>query len=199
MGSPVSVFAQTSNAIRGNVGRPLSQRPVLTADDRARFGERRTAVADATLKKAIRLVYQHHMGTVVQSERDIAILMNSTGPSMHLLLDTGRAVLAGAKPADLARCYRDRISHVHAKDVRPAVLARARAQDWSLLRAVIEGVYTVPGDGLIDYLGTFGQLAGCRGWIVIEAKHDPKKAPPLEYGAMGSTHVRQALSGAGLS
>lgn len=55
------------------------------------------------------------------------------------------------------------------------------------------------GDGRIDYLGASGKLAGYRGWSVIDAKHDPKKAPPPEYGAMGSTHVRQAWSATDLS
>ena len=60
------------------------------------------------------------MGTVVESEDDIDALMAATGPSVHLLLDTGHATFAGADPAALARRYRARISHVHAKDVRAA-------------------------------------------------------------------------------
>ena len=73
--------------------------------------------------------------------------MSSTGPSVHLLLDTGHAVFAGANLTNLARCYRDRISQVRAKDVRAAIRARARAEDWSSIKAVTEGVYTVPERG----------------------------------------------------
>ena len=50
--------------------------------------------------------------------------MAATGPSVHLLLDTGHATFAGADPAALARRYRARISHVHTKDVRADVMAR---------------------------------------------------------------------------
>jgi inosose dehydratase len=88
---------------------------------------------------------------------------------------------------------------VHAKDVRAAIRARARAKDLSSIKAVTEGVYTVPSEGLIDYREVFGQFAGCDEWIVIEAEQDPKKAPSFGYGAFGYPHVRRALSAVDLS
>src|SRR6185295_6126423 len=115
----------------------------------------------------------HHMGTVVESEAEIDTLMASTGPSVHLLLDTGHAAFAGADPAALARRHRARVSHVHAKDVRAGVLAAARAQRLSFLDAVIAGVFTVPGDGCVDYRGVFRELSGYSGWVVVEAEQDP--------------------------
>ena len=74
------------------------------------------------------------MGTVVQSEADIDAFMEATGPAVHLLLDTGHATWGGADPAALARRYRDRISHVHTKDVREAVMGEAGAQGLELPR-----------------------------------------------------------------
>ena len=95
------------------------------------FGRRMTAVAEPSLAEGLRLAYHHHMGTVVQTEADIDAFMAATGPSVHLLLDTGHATFGGADPAALARRHRDRIAHVHAKDVRADVMARAtrRAPD----------------------------------------------------------------------
>jgi myo-inosose-2 dehydratase len=196
MGCTVLVFAETSNAIHGDIDAPLSRRPVL--DDWAQFGARVTAVADATLREGVRLVYHHHIGTIVQSEADIDAFMAATGPSVHLLLDTGHATWGGADPAALAARYRDRISHVHAKDVRPAVMQMAAAQDWSFLHSVVEGVYTVPGDGMVDYAAVFRALPGYAGWVVIEAEQDPARAHPLTYAQRGYAHLTRILHETGL-
>jgi inosose dehydratase len=198
LGCSVLVFAETSNAIHGDRTRPLTERPVLPAEDWRRFGERMTEVADACLAEGVRLVYHHHMGTVVQSEADIDALMRSTGSSVHLLLDTGHATFAGADPAALARRYRDRISHFHAKDVRRSVMEQARRESLSFLDAVIAGVFTVPGDGCVDYPGVLRELPGYRGWAVVEAEQDPEKANPLTYAKMGYANLRGYLADAGL-
>jgi inosose dehydratase len=198
MGSNVLVFAETSNAIHGEMAKPLSQRPVLQAGQWAEFGSRMTEVAEATLREGVRLVYHHHMGTVVQDEKDINALMASTGDAVHLLLDTGHATWGGADPVALATRYRERISHVHAKDVRREVMTRAGAEDWSFLKSVVEGVYTVPGDGMVDYLAVFRALPGYSGWVVIEAEQDPAKANPLVYAKMGHANLVRFLGQAGL-
>jgi myo-inosose-2 dehydratase len=198
LGCKVLVFAETSNAIHGDIKRPLSQRPVLPADGWKQFGRRITDVAAQTLAEGVRLVYHHHMGTVVQSEADIEAFMHATGPEVHLLLDTGHATFAGADPVALARRWRSRISHVHAKDVRAAMMAKSRAEDWSFLRSVLEGVFTVPGDGMIDFAAVLRELPGYDGWVVLEAEQDPAKAPPLEYTTKGYRHLASTLAAVGL-
>lgn len=203
MGSQVLVFAETSNAIHGDRSTPLSQRPVMKASDWAEFGRRMTQVAERTIGEGVRLVYHHHMGTVVESAADIDALMNTTGDAVHLLLDTGHATWAGADPAALAKRYRARISHVHAKDVRKPVMEKARAKNWSFLDAVLGeggelGVYTVPGDGMVDYRAVFRELPGYSGWVVVEAEQDPEKANPLIYAKKGVAHLKAALKDTGL-
>ncbi|WP_112662202.1 myo-inosose-2 dehydratase [Microvirga flavescens] len=198
MGSNVLVFAETSNAIHGDRSKPLSQRPVMKESDWAEFGRRITQVAEATLKEGVRLVYHHHMGTIVESENDIDAFMRSTGPAAHLLLDTGHATWGGANPAALARRYKDRISHVHTKDVRKAVMEESKAKNWSFLDSVIEGVYTVPGDGMVDFVSVFKELPNYSGWVVIEAEQDPKKANPLKYATIGYANLTRFLKEAGL-
>lgn len=196
MGSDVLVFAETSNAIHGDVAAPLSTRPTLL--DWSEFGRRVTAVADATLRDGVRLVYHHHIGTIVQSAADIDALMASTGPSVHLLLDSGHATWGGADPTALAARYRSRISHVHTKDVRAAVMHEAAAQDWSFLTSVVAGVYTVPGDGMIDFVALFRALPDYDRWVVIEAEQDPAVANPLVYARRGYAHLTQVLRETGL-
>ena len=89
--------------------------------------------------------------------------------AVKLLLDTGHATFGGADPVALAKKYRNRIAHVHCKDVRKDVLARHASEDWSFLDAVVEGCFTVPGDGMVELPGVLQgaarlfRLAGGRG------------------------------------
>jgi inosose dehydratase len=198
LGCNVLVFAETSNAIHTDRGKPLAERPVMPNGAWTEFGGRVTAVADLTYAEGVRLVYHHHMGTIVQSERDVDAFMMTTGPSVHLLLDTGHATFAGADPATLARRWRSRISHVHAKDVRREVMERVRTELMSFLDAVVAGVFTVPGDGCIDYAPVLRELAEYAGWVVVEAEQDPAKAHPLTYARMGYRNLRTHLADAGL-
>jgi inosose dehydratase len=138
------------------------------------------------------------MGTVVQTPEEIDRLMKETGEAVHLLLDTGHATWGGADPAALARKYKKRISHVHCKDVRPAVRKEADAKDWSFLDSVLAGVYTVPGDGMVDYVSVFKELPFYSGWVVVEAEQDPKKAEPAKYAKMGHDNLVRFLKAGGL-
>ncbi|MSP67618.1 MAG: myo-inosose-2 dehydratase [Alphaproteobacteria bacterium] len=204
MGATVFIAAETSNAIHGDPAVPLSRRPRLAAGDWAGYGARLTALADRLLARGLRLVYHHHMGTIVESAADIDVLMAATGPAVGLLLDSGHAVFAGADPVALARRHRRRIAHLHAKDARAPALHGARAGDWSFLDAVLGpgdelGVFTVPGDGMVDFAAIFKELPGYDGWVVVEAEQDPSKAPPLAYAKKGFAQVRQALQQAGLA
>jgi len=113
--------------------------------------------------------------------------MANTGEAVGLLLDTGHLTYAGGDPAQAAARYAKRIVHVHCKDVRREVLEHCRNRDSSFLNAVLEGVFTVPGDGMVDYRSVLAPIAGSgyRGWLVVEAEQDPAVAPPLQYAQLG--------------
>jgi myo-inosose-2 dehydratase len=198
MGCSVLIFAETSNAIHGDQSKPLSARPKLAPGDWAEFGKRVTQVADAVAAEGLTLVYHHHMGTVIESEADIDAFMAATGPSVGLLLDAGHATFAGADPVALAKRYRARIHHVHCKDVRRAVMESVKARDTSFLDAVVEGVFTVPGDGCVDFAAVLRELPGYAGWLVVEAEQDPEKANPLTYAKLGHANLKRFAEGAGL-
>ena len=193
--SPVLVFAEVTGAVHGDRQRPLCERPLLTARDWRELGSRLTEVAAVTAQEGVRLAYHHHMGTAVQSEADIDALMQSTGPEVGLLLDTGHAAFAGADPQALARRYAPRICHLHAKDLRTAVAAQAKSGNWSFLRAVLAGVFTVPGDGSIDFGSVFAALPEYSGWVVLEAEQDPKLADPLTYATLGYRNLQRLVGG----
>ncbi len=187
LGCNVMVFAEMSGCVHGQRKTPVSRRPVLPENRWKEFGARLTAMAAHLESRGLRLAYHHHMGTVVETEAEIDRLMAATGPAVGLLLDTGHLIYAGGDPVAVAQRHAARIVHVHCKDVRAAVLAAVRARGSSFLDAVLDGVFTVPGDGMVDYKQVLPPLkrAGYRGWLVVEAEQDPAKAHPLTYARLG--------------
>ena len=107
---------------------------------------------------------------------------------------------AGANPAAVAKRHIARINHVHCKDVRPAALSTVRKADRSFLDSVVEGVFTVPGDGAIDFSAVLEVLKDARyqGWLVVEAEQDLAKAHPLTYARMGYDYLSGAVRRIGL-
>jgi inosose dehydratase len=198
LGANVLIVAETSNAIHGYRTVPLSRRPKLTAVQWPVFTQRLGQLAKRLADDGMQLVYHHHMGTVIESGEEVHRMMQATPDFMHLLLDTGHLTFAGADPTEFARAYRRRISHVHTKDVRANILADVKARDMSFLDAVVAGVYTVPGDGMVDYPAVFAELAGYDGWVVVEAEQDPAKANPLQYAKLGHANLTRYLRDANL-
>ena len=147
------------------------------------------------------LAYHYHMGTVVETPEEIDRFAEVTGDSVGILLDTGHLTFAGGNPLDVIAKWGHRINHVHCKDVRADVLKRAKATDSSFLNAVIDGVFTVPGDGCVDFPAVLKALkdANYRGqWLVIEAEQDPAKAHPLTYVTKGRQHLSALVAEYGL-
>ncbi|HKP65133.1 MAG TPA: TIM barrel protein, partial [Casimicrobiaceae bacterium] len=105
----------------------------------------------------------------------------------------------GGDPVAVARRHAARIVHVHCKDVRPATLQDAIERDRSFLASVLDGIFTVPGDGSIDYEAVLRPIrdAGYTGWLVVEAEQDPAKAHPLTYARLGFSNLQQAARNAG--
>ncbi|SON58118.1 Inosose dehydratase [Hartmannibacter diazotrophicus] len=197
-GAEVLIVCECTRTVHGVKEAPLSRRPVMTDAEWDAFLPRMTRFAELVKDYGLQLVYHHHMGTVVQTEPEIDRLMAGTGPAVKLLLDTGHATWGGADPVRLARLYRDRIGHFHAKDVREDVRAKSEASDWSFLDSVLEGVYTQPGDGKVDYVSVFREIPDYSGWVVIEAEQDPEKANPKQYVTMGFANLNRFLKEAGL-
>ena len=140
------------------------------------------------------LTCHHHMGTGVQTAEEIDAIMSLIDPEkVFLLFDSGHLTFAGIDPVPVLEKYIDRIKHVHLKDVRLAIRDKARAEGWSFLQAVREGVFTVPGDGDVDFAPIFDILekSGYEGWVVVEAEQDPAKANPFEYAKKARAYIAE--------
>lgn len=198
----VMIVCETSNAIHGDPGKPVNDRPRLTDGEMVEFGRKLEAFAAYLATQGITLVYHHHMGTIVESPEEIDALMAATGPHVHLLFDAGHCAFGGGDPAQVLAKHIDRVRHFHAKNIRPDVVARVRAEGMSFLQGVVAGAFTVPGDqeGAIDFAPLLQQLAGASydGWIVIEAEQDPKVCNPLLYQTLGLATLKRQAKAAGL-
>ena len=192
------VYADTS----GRQGfPPISRRPRLADDDWPAYGRKVTELAERMAAFGVRMAFHHHMGTLVESEADIERLMASTGEAVGLLFDTGHCLFAGADPAEVMLRHIRRVVHVHCKDIRRDPLNRLTAEDTTFIQAVIEGVFTVPGDGCIAFAPLLRTLceASYSGWLVVEAEQDPRKAHPLTYARLGYDNLRAMAEAAGFT
>jgi inosose dehydratase len=187
LGCNVMVCAEVTHAVHGDMNLRLSRRPQLPAAQFTRFAARLSALADRMRADGMRLAYHHHMGTIIQTEDEVDALMAACRPTVELLLDTGHLMFAGGDPVRAANRHAARIAHLHCKDIRPNVLRRCFNADSSFLEAVLQGVFTVPGDGCIDYAAVLKPLLerSYQGWIVVEAEQDPAVADPVTYANLG--------------
>jgi myo-inosose-2 dehydratase len=196
LGAKVVIVAECTRCIHGTrdagLGFGDADRPRLTEAEWPKLAaglSHFTAIAGA---EDLKVVYHHHMGTVIQSEAELDRLLGAV-PELWLLLDPGHLAFAGIDPHGVMRQHGPRVAHVHLKSVRPAVLARARGERWSFCRAVSEGIFTIPGDGLVDFPRLFAELAArnYHGWLVAEAEEDPVKVPALPKAKLAREYVRQ--------
>jgi len=190
-GAEVMVYGEVADSIQG-APLPLYKRPrFFRAEQWRDYGARLTEFAKHTLAHGVRLAYHHHMGAYCETPEDVDRLMENVGDEVGLLFDSGHMTFAGGDAAAMLRKHASRVCHVHCKDVRPSVIRLARNRNWSFLESVINGAFTVPGDGAVDFSALIGILreSGYRGWLVVEAEQDPVVAPAYAYAKKGFDHL----------
>lgn len=184
MGAKVVVTADGSGSVHWDCDGDRAQRVPWTDSQWKAVAEGLRAAGEICREAGLWLVYHPHLGTNVETPSEIGRLLDGTAEDLvALLLDTGHIYAAGGDPLTLLRQYGRRVRHVHLKDVRAEGLQWYRQRGCDFLGAVRRGLFTVPGDGMIDFyplLNEFRRL-DYAGWMVIEAEQDPALAPPLAY------------------
>ena len=198
--APCIVFAEVSDSIAGDPKRPLSTRPKMTNDEWINYCKKISEIGKYLEDQGMPLAYHHHMGTVIETQQDTERLLENTSDQVKLILDTGHMLFAGGNSIEVANNFKERIIHVHCKDMRKKVLEKSLKEDFSFRQAFLEGAFTVPGDGFIDYepLLTFLKKSNYNGWLVVEAEQDPAKANPLEYARIGRNYLSNVCKKIGL-
>ena len=179
-GATVLVYGEVADSIQGSRIR-LIERPRLHSEQAWQdYADKLTELARFTLSQGVRLAYHHHMGAYVESPQDIDELMRRTGPEVGLLFDSGHCYMGGGEPLEVLRKHIDRVCH----------------QMWSFPDCIVNGTFTVPGDGDIDFAALLDVLLAARyeGWLVVEAEQDPAVAPSYIYAKKGYDTLRALLS-----
>lgn len=187
-GCAVMVYGEVAGSVQGQQQTPLSRRPRFENIAQWEAYAKKLDAFGAYLKSnGITLAYHHHMGAYCESPADLDTLMQLTSPNVGLLFDTGHITFAGGNALAELKKHLGRVVHVHCKDVRENVMLKARNNDQSFLNSVLDGVFTVPGDGMIDFEPILRELASrdYTGWLVVEAEQDPAVAPSYEYAKKG--------------
>ena len=197
VGAKLVNLAECSGTVHNKMNVPLSQRPVFTDSQWKRLVEGLNRAGEICRTHGLRAAYHHHMGTGVQTLAEIERLMQATDPDLvFLCADTGHLYLAGADPFAVFETYSDRIAHIHLKDVREKVFLEMKTKDRSFLQSVLAGIFTVPGDGTINFEPLLNrvQKSGYQGWLIVEAEQDPEKANPFQYAQLARQYIYNSLS-----
>tara|TARA_B100001109_G_scaffold152250_1_gene123833 strand:- start:8 stop:910 length:903 start_codon:yes stop_codon:yes gene_type:complete len=193
--SPCMVFAEVSGSIQGDPNKKLSERPKMDLDESKSFYKKISEIGKYLEDEGMPLAYHHHMGTVIETYEDTVRLMENTSDSVKLTLDTGHMLFAQGNSKKILEDFSSQIIHIHCKDIRKNVLDNSLKNDLSFRAAFLEGAFTVPGDGCIDYKPLFNILKSKNysGWLVVEAEQDPAKANPFEYAKIGYKYLSETL------
>ena len=199
--SPCMVFAEVTNSVQGDPKTPLSKKPKLLEDEWKLLISRINEISKMMIDENMPLAYHHHMGTVIETEDETRRLIESTSDSVKLLIDTGHMLFAGGNSIKLTEDFMERIIHVHCKDIRKNVLEKSLKNDSTFRQAFLDGAFTVPGDGCIDYKPFLTVLknGNYEGWLVVEAEQDPAKANPFKYAKIGYNYLSKAAKECGFN
>ena len=152
-------------------------------------------IADRAAPLGHPVVFHPHGGTYIETPAEVERLAASTDPErMGVCLDVGHYVVGGGDPVAAIRALGDRVTHVHLKDVDPAVLVRLQTGGLEGLgHAIRERVFTELGAGILDLDGVIAALADLdyAGWLIVE--QDTTWAPPSESAAIGRRVLASTL------
>jgi len=189
-------IAECSGSVHSDINKSLAAKPILSDSDWELLIDSLNIAGEICNDYGIRLAYHHHMGTCIQTNEEIKRLLKFTDPNyVNLCVDTGHLYYAGIDPVEFIENNLERIVHVHFKDVRKEEFNKYDSSSDSFLKTILSGIFTVPGDGCIDFSSIVKilQQNHYNGWIIVEAEQDPDKADPLHY-AISSRNYLNSIS-----
>jgi len=185
--------AECTDTVHNNIKKSLASRPTLSDSDWEILIGSLNAAGKLCNNYGIHLAYHHHMGTCIQTGHEIKKLLESTDPNyVNLCVDTGHLYFANVDPIEFIEKNLNRIVHMHFKDIRRDQFENYDSSKDSFLHKVLSGLFTVPGDGCIDFSSIFRIIYENNyvGWIIVEAEQDPDKANPLDYAISARNYLK---------
>lgn len=169
--------------------------PTLTAEQWKHIGK---IVADAERvanEFGLDLVFHPHVATYVETPEECELFYDATShTNVGLCLDTGHCVYGRGDSVKEAEKYKNKLRFVHIKDCDTKVLDKARQNRWTFEEAIEHKVFTVIGQGNIDFPAFFHTLVknGYSGWSVVEqdVKFGATAIPPAQSIAASLKYLR---------
>ena len=136
-GAVIINIAECTGSVHGTMQNPLSSKPVCSEKDWDILTGSLDKAGEICSSYGVSIAYHHHMGTYIQSEKEIFKLLSSTDPKLvNLCADTGHLFFAGVDPVKFFEKNMNRIRHIHFKDLRPDVFYDMNFEQVSFLKAV---------------------------------------------------------------
>lgn len=193
LGAKVIVVCEQGKNVQRDINKSVfTKKPQFSEKEWSLLIEGLNQLGSLAKEKGMEIVYHPHMGTGVQTDSEIQRLMEETDQDkVSLLYDTGHLALSGENPIEMFEKYKYRIKHIHFKDIRQSIAKIARLENDSFLMSIKNGIFTVPGDGYIDFAPILRAIEnfGYQGWIIVEAEQDPDKANPFRYAKKAKTYL----------
>lgn len=131
----------------------------------------------------LELVFHPHVATYVETPQECERFYDATSHTgIGLCLDTGHCVYGYGDAVEESKKYKNKLRLVHIKDCNYTVLEEARRRKWTFEQAIEHKVFTIIGQGNIDFPAFLRTLVqnGYSGWSVIEqdVKFGATEIPP---------------------
>ena len=147
---------------------PFVTQVELEAGEWRRLFDAIAQVNEVAARHGLRVAVHPHHGTAIETREHVLRFLDGT--DTDLCLDTGHLRLGGADPVEILREAKDRIGHVHLKDVNGDLAASTLIRRTGYLEAVRNGLFRPLGEGDAGIAAIVGMLgeSGYNGWYVIE-------------------------------
>ncbi len=171
-------YIQLTNSSRPKEGLPSSS-------DLQKYGKLINEIGRRTSNIGIQATYHNHMHQLGETPEEVEIIMeNCDDRYVKLLLDVAHYHQGGGDPVEAISRYKDRISSLHLKDVRPSDGTGSRAYTFVEL-----------GEGKVDFDGIFRALQQIqfKGWGIVELDSVPdKQKTPLQCAEISLRYLQSA-------
>lgn len=195
--APFTVLSEQTGSIQRMENKSIfSDKPYFTDLEWNQLCKGLNTFGKVAKKYGVKIAYHPHLGTGIQTEEEVDRLMNHTDPDLvGLLLDTGHAFVSDGSYVSLLEKYKDRIVYLHLKDVYKEKEAIFRKKGFSLKDAIINNLFTVPGQGDIDFDPVFHFLLNTnyQGWVVVDTELNPSKVNSLELAIKAHNFIANKL------
>jgi inosose dehydratase len=147
----------------------------------------------------LNLVFHPHVATYVETSEECEKFFDvASHTNVGLCLDTGHSFYGQGDPVNEVQKYGSKLRLVHIKDCDANVLEQARRNSWTFEEAIERKVFTIVGQGTIDFPSFFRTLLhnNYSGWMVVEqdVKFGATAVPPSETVAASLKYLRAVVA-----